>query len=77
VDVQAEMDGARYETLATAGSFRMVAPPAQCGSYTQMRTGAGHSMLRPSGRRMAAKFVLKKGSPGKFRFNLVARPMDK
>ena len=30
------------------------------------------SKLRPRGGRLAAKFVLKKGSTGKFRFNLVA-----
>jgi hypothetical protein len=30
------------------------------------------SKLQPRGGRMAAKFVLKKGSTGKFRFNLVA-----
>jgi uncharacterized protein YegP (UPF0339 family) len=43
-----------------------------------LQVGAQGSWIRPSkqastqGGRMAAKFVLKKGSTGKFRFNLVA-----
>jgi len=31
VDVQAEMDRGELRDTGTAGSFRMVAPPAQCG----------------------------------------------